>query len=487
MTTTSRPLLVTTSHPPARVSAFVGVQIFSSASGLLLQVVAAHMLGARGYGTFVVANSFGLALAVIAGSGVPKVLWRFVGIDRRCLSGAWQSMWRAHLPICALMGLALATSATFLGVVMKDARLPLAIQLTAVEFLFKAALLEPIGQLLNGAGRPGAHAWLMAAYASLRSACPCVALWASPTTAAAILGLVLAAAAGAAVAVMLLLQLIQLQSDEDIEIDIRSQLMRWEFLLPGVDALIYLVAISNLWFLKASTPPPGLFAAYAACHGAAAGILPFGSAMSRGIFAALAMAIASGNLNLAVNALKRTTTILCAGGVFLAIVAFTSGDRIISYAYGIPAFGVNRTWCQMCGGMLGLALCWHFAEALVAIGWFRARVATLAGSALASLAISYILPRAEGCAGAALALLLSGVAGAMITGVVLSYGIGAFTPWHELTRLFAIAAAVSWIFGRYSHGNSLTSLAMDLAGVALLYAGAIVFGKRLAAKRRHYV
>ena len=440
------------SRPSLSVAVFASGQFLSLVAGLGLQVIVARSLLPADYGSFVIANTVLLALTLGLVSAIPKALGRIVSVDHRQLRPAGRTILGLQFPICCTVALLLWAVAGWDAGFLTDARLQLALQFIVIELVLRAGLLEPAWSLLNGLRYHRTQATLMLAHSLFRLTC--VGLFLTSGTelnsGTELTGCILALAAASVMSLLVVVPVLArvrrvadpsprlsplkrgegvtthspLQTGEGVKnaapfsegqgVQQTSwQLARWLRWAPLAEILNYLVVASNLWFLKWISHDPVGIGLYAACFMLAQATMPFGIAVSRGLFATWANLFYEQRLQDAAVLLRSVLRSLFVVASGATTVAFVAGAAVVELFYGSDYQNSGVLTGLLFTGTLGIALVWLLGDVLSAAQKLRTRLVFMIALGVIAAASCAVLIPAYGTTGAAGALMLTGITGAV--------------------------------------------------------------------------
>lgn len=453
---------------------FGSSQLLALSSGLLLQVIVARSLLPADYGRFVIANTVLLALTLGLVSAAPKALARLVSIDRSQLRRACRMVWTFQLPLCCAAALILAGTAVWASSLFGDNSMGFALQLTAMELVLRAGLLEPGWCLLNGSHYHRTQAGLMLMHSVLRVLCVGVSL----TDGASLSGCIMASVVASLLSSALLIPVMAMvcrnegsvaRSKENIATG--AELLRWIRWAPLAELLNYFVAAANLWLLKAISRDAVEIGVYAACFMLAQAVMPFGIAVSRGTFATYSSMLDRGRID-EVSVLLR----LVLRGVFITAscavaVSFVLGPFLVLVFFGSDYRDVGCLLGMLMTGTFGIAIVWMLGDVLNAAGQLPVRLIAMLGLGLFSIVSGLSLIPAFGTIGGAWAMLLTGAVGAFSMGCVVGFRVPGCIPVGTLARS-AVSAVISYVacvaFVSASHVPGLLVGTVSVVAVNLL-------------------
>lgn len=432
-------------RPLLSVVAFSSGQGLALVLGLTLQTMVARRLFPADYGRFVVANTIQLALTLALVSAVPKSLARIVSVDRQQLQRAWQAVGRVQLPICVTVAAIVWGVAALAGAsgLMEDDGLRLALQLVTIELIIRAGVLEPAWHLLNGLHRHFTQAGLMLAHSLFRVVC----VWLCLRLDAGLQGCILALAGASLASLVFVLPVMTRirRSSEDPDHTVRggsvkAELMKWLQFAPVAEILNYLVVASNLWLLKLISDDSVGIGIYAACFMLSQAVMPFGVAVSRGLFAAYAAMFEQKRLEDAASLLRLVLRCAFVSGSCAISVALVLGSSIVSVCYGSDYDSSGPLFGMLIAGTFGVTIVWILGDVLNAAGHLQTRLLSMTVTAIIAAAAGVGLIMGYGIMGAAVAMLLTGIAGAVLFCRAIAHHIPGSIPVSTVFR--SIMAAV---------------------------------------------
>ena len=356
-----------------------------------------------------------------------------------------------------------------------DPRLAIALKLASLELVVRAGFLEPAWSVLNGMRRHRTQAALMLAHSVFRVLWLAVFLHhdldgGEGTLAGCVLSLAAASLTSCVVVIPFVSRTRRSKGHSDqpkTRVSVNKELVKWIRMAPVAEILNYLVVASNLWFLKLISNDVAGVGVYAACLMLAQSVIPFGNAVSRGLFSTFASLLREGRVS-EVAALLR----IVLRGVFVTAscavsVAFVQGSSIVSMMFGANFQDSESLLGILMVGTFGVAIVWLLGDVLNAAGRLRGRmIAMMVLGVFAGIACGTLIPVLGGM-GAAWALLGTGVLGAMGLCFAVRSQVPGCVPVGTLVRS-VIAAWVSTVVVRDLIDSSVGGVFAGIVSVLLV-------------------
>lgn len=220
------------------------------------------------------------------------------------------------------------------------------------------------------------------------------------------------------------------------------QLATWLRWAPLAEILNYLVVASNLWFLKWACDDSVAVGLYAACFMLAQATMPFGIAVSRGLFATWSNLLHEQRWQDAANLLKSVLRCLLVAASSATAVTFVSGEAVVELFYGSDYQNSGALLGLLFTGTLGIAAVWLQGDVLNAAQKLRTRLVFMIALGMMAAASYAILIPAYGITGAAGALMLTGIVGAVGFSYAVSLTVRGGVPVGTIGRC-VVASVVS--------------------------------------------
>jgi O-antigen/teichoic acid export membrane protein len=383
-------------------------------------------------------------------------------------------VWAFQLPLGCAAALILAFASGRAASLFADHSLGLALQLTAIELVLRAGLLEPGWCLLNGSHYHRTQAGLMLMHSVLRVLCVGVSVAGGGSLSGCIVASVVASLLSLALLIPVMMVVCRNESvwqRSKANAATGAELLRWIRWAPLAEVLNYFVVASYLWLLKVISRDPVEIGVYAACFMLAQAVLPLGIAVSRGTFATFASLLDRGCIDEVVVLLRLVLRSVFIAASCMVAVSFVLGPSLMLVFFGSDYGQVGGLLGMLMTGIVGIAIVWVLGDVLNAAGQLPARLTAMLGLGLFAVASGLLLIPAFGTVGGAWAMLLTGAVGALSMGCVVGFRIPGCIPRGTLVRS-AVSAAISYVacaaFASASHVGGILVGTVSVVAVNLL-------------------
>jgi O-antigen/teichoic acid export membrane protein len=446
----------------------IGSQGITLVAGFIVQVSLTRLLMPEFYGLYAVAGSVLTWVETLIGSSIGVVFVKSISEGSFPTQAMWRLLWRGYMPFWFGLWLIFSASSWLMATWLKDERLVSFLLVGGLEIPF-LGILVATQSLLQGVRSYGWLSVLIATLALVRTFLMVAfvalfrsALWALAGNAISVL---IAASLG------LMMVRPYLKSDHPSESAPFSFAVKTGLPIVVISLLDQITLALDLWTVKRLMEPE-VAGFYGASRVLIVALFAIVGGLGQAWFPAMCYELGRGERERAKALLREVMRVLTVGLLPFAVIVWVTAKPLTILLFSQKFAPAAEPLRLLVIGASLFVLMGFMRGALIADNEFKLPVVIAAVMTALDFALCYALIPRYGMVGGAMATVLTGGFGAVVTGLLTHARFGAFFPMGTLVRVTVASSAIGAVAVFWKTSGLMLPLQYLL--LAAIYTGLLV-------------